>query len=70
LAYEAAGDPALMSWFRKKLILERNRKMLQRILTIFDQGATLVAVGALHLSGREGLVSLLRRSGYEVKAVF
>lgn len=70
LAYEAAGDSELMSWFRRKLILDRNRRMLERLLPIFDQDATLVAVGALHLSGREGLVNLLRQAGYRVEARF
>lgn len=70
LAYEAAGDRRLMSWFRRKLILERNRRMFQRLLPILGQGSTLVAVGALHLAGREGLVTLLRQAGYSVDPLF
>ncbi len=70
LDYEVAGDELLAEWFRKKLILDRNRTMYRRLLPILDRGATLVAVGALHLAGKEGLVTLLRRAGYRVEPLF
>ena len=70
LEYEAAGDELLAEWFRRKLILDRNHSMYRRLLPILDQGATLVAVGALHLAGKEGLVSLLRQAGYRVEPLF
>jgi len=70
LDYEAAGDELLAEWFRRKLIRDRNHTMYRRLLPILDQGPTLVAVGALHLAGKEGLVSLLRKAGYRVEPLF
>lgn len=70
LDYEAAGDKLLAEWFRKKLILDRNRRMYERLLPMLEEKPTLVAVGALHLSGKEGLITLLRRAGYRVEPLF
>ena len=70
LDYEAAGDKLLAEWFRKKLILERNRRMYEHLLPMLEEKSTLVAVGALHLAGKEGLITLLRRAGYSVEPLF
>lgn len=50
------------------LTTTRNRRWLQQIKPLLDQerGDVLVAVGALHLVGDEGLVTLLQRAGYRV----
>ncbi|HHH38550.1 MAG TPA: TraB/GumN family protein [Sedimenticola sp.] len=70
LEYDAAGDQALSAWFRRVLIEERNLRMFQRLLPILEQGGTLVAVGALHLPGNEGLVKLLQNAGYSVTPLY
>jgi uncharacterized protein YbaP (TraB family) len=70
LDYEAAGDRLLAEWFRKKLILDRNRRMYERLLPLLKEKPALVAVGALHLAGKEGLITLLRRAGYRVEPLF
>ena len=51
-------------------IVARNRRMADRAAPLFDQGGTLVAVGALHLSGEHGLVELLRARGYRVEPIY
>ena len=55
--------------FEEDLILTRNHTMAERVQPILDDGNAFVAVGALHLPGEEGLVQLLRDSGYTVTAV-
>jgi len=70
LEYDAAGDEQLAAWFRRQLIEERNHRMLRRLLPVLQQGRSLVAVGALHLPGNEGLVKLLQNAGYSVTPLY
>lgn len=53
----------------EELIAKRNTKMIEKIDSIIKVGSTFVAVGAGHLSGQNGLITLLRAKGYEVRAV-
>lgn len=49
------------------LIVERNRRWAQEVRGLLDgTGTTFVAVGALHLSGQDGVPEILRASGVEV----
>ncbi|HVY24608.1 MAG TPA: TraB/GumN family protein [Steroidobacteraceae bacterium] len=54
--------------FFNVLIYERNRRWVARLTSLLDNSSDnyLVAVGALHLVGDNGLVSLLRKAGYKV----
>ncbi|MEJ2681208.1 MAG: TraB/GumN family protein, partial [Gammaproteobacteria bacterium] len=45
----------------------RNRDMLERIMTSTPRAAQLIAVGALHLPGSDGLLCLLEGKGYRVR---
>jgi hypothetical protein len=50
-----------------KLTIDRNRKWLPTITRLLsDDHDYLVVVGALHLVGKDGVVELLQRQGYEV----
>jgi uncharacterized protein YbaP (TraB family) len=51
------------------LLDERNRKWMELLPALLRERPTFVAVGALHLAGSNGLVSLLRRQGYTVTVV-
>ncbi len=51
------------------LIHDRNLRMHERLLPILAQGNAFIGVGALHLPGDDGLVELLRASGYKVTRV-
>ena len=67
---EAAGVPAsAFDAFRQNVIVDRNTKMLEAALADFEKGGVFMAVGALHLPGEDGLVSLLRNAGYAVTPV-
>ncbi len=54
--------------FEEKMINTRNRTMAERAAPIIDRGNAFVAVGALHLPGEQGLVSLLKNKGYTITA--
>jgi uncharacterized protein len=54
--------------FMDNLITKRNKNMAARSKQYIDKGAAFIAVGALHLYGEEGVIELLRQSGYRVTA--
>lgn len=60
------GDLAAM---RAGLVGARNGRLLVRSLPLIDAGSAFIAVGALHLSGDDGLVEQLRRRGYILTAI-
>ncbi len=53
----------------KNVIVGRNIKMAERIDKIAGGQSTMFAVGAGHLGGPQGLIELLRKKGYVLKAV-
>lgn len=66
LAEKAGVAAAAFEGFQKKLLVDRNVKMLAGAKPIFDKGGAFIAVGGLHLPGKTGLVALLREAGYTV----
>lgn len=46
---------------------QRNKKWMAKIPRIINHHSTLIAVGAAHLFGNEGLIDLLREEGYDVR---
>lgn len=62
----AKSSSALRTILNEHLILERNKKMVDRMLKILPSGNIFVAIGALHLPGERGVVNLLERHGYKV----
>lgn len=51
-------------------ITQRNQRMLERALPLLQRGNTLLAVGALHLPGPDGLVEALRQAGFKVEPIY
>ena len=49
-----------------RLIVNRNRTMVERVLPLMEKGTTFVAVGAAHIAGEEGILRLLEQRGYTV----
>ncbi|MEX0916250.1 MAG: TraB/GumN family protein [Wenzhouxiangellaceae bacterium] len=60
----------IKSRFREQGIVQRNDAMARRMQPLLDRGATLVAVGALHLPGEKGLIARLREQGNQVEAIY
>lgn len=49
------------------LLDDRNRNWMKKLPTLMAARPTFVAVGALHLPGPNGLITLLRKEGYTVE---
>ncbi len=54
--------------FELHVSTRRNYGMRDAALPLLAEGGAFIAVGALHLLGKEGLVELLRQAGYTVTA--
>lgn len=66
----ATGDQQFADDFQKRLIVSRNRLMVDRMQPHLKRGSTFVAVGALHLPGEKGLLTLLEQRGYTLRVVY
>lgn len=69
LAEKAGIKAASFAGLQQELIAKRNARMLERALPHLAKGGTFMAVGALHIPGKSGLVALLRQAGYTVTPV-
>ena len=63
------NEKKILEYVERDLIVKRNHRMAERALPLLQKGNLFIAVGALHLSGKEGLVELLRAAGYKVTAI-
>lgn len=59
-----------VSRFEQRLIIDRNRRMVERMDKLLQRGNAFVAVGALHLPGAHGILQLLSNEGYQVTRVY
>ena len=65
---DAAGADSYAA-FEEKMIIARNGVMATRLPEHLAEGGAFVAVGALHLPGKDGVIEQLRRAGYAVTKV-
>lgn len=63
-------DNTLYETLTDRLLTGRNRLMAERMQSALEAGRALIAVGALHLPGEEGVLALLERRGFEITRVF
>ena len=54
----------------KKILTDRNRIMVDRLQPVLAKGNVFIAIGALHLPGSDGVLSLLAGQGYRITAVY
>ncbi|HEV2551928.1 MAG TPA: TraB/GumN family protein, partial [Stellaceae bacterium] len=66
---EGPKNPADSKLFMDKVIVERNRHMVERMGGILERGNALIVVGALHFPGKDGIIDLLRRQHYKVSEI-
>ncbi len=64
------GTQSLRDKLSDRLIVSRNRRMVKRLEPLLHNGKVFVAVGALHLPGKEGMLSLLTKAGYRVTPIY
>jgi len=67
---EGAEAKRLRAVFARRLLDERNTRMAERSEARLREGGAFIAVGALHLYGGAGLLSLLERRGWRVTRVY
>ena len=63
-------DKPVYEKLMKKLIKDRNYIMAERMQPLLEQGNAFVAVGAMHLPGKEGILAILEKQGYSVSPVY
>lgn len=59
-------DPVVARRYTERLLLDRNHRMVERILPLMAEASIFVAVGALHMPGEEGILDLLEKQGYRI----
>lgn len=64
---EAMSSEEAQAEFENSLILKRNRVMTQRLEKIIIKESAFIAVGAAHLGGKFGIITMLRQLGYTVE---
>ena len=63
-------DEAVFKALMERTLYRRNRRMAERMEAPLKKGGAFIGVGALHLPGEQGLLSLLQARGYHVSLVF
>ena len=63
-------DEEIVDHFHDIGLVQRNQVMVERALPYLEQGGLMIAVGALHLVGEDGLVSLLEREGFTLEGIY
>ncbi len=66
----AGEDPDMVAAFDREVVIRRNHRMVTRMQPKLAAGAAFIAVGALHLPGKDGILNLLRQQGYRMTAIY
>lgn len=67
--YSLTEEP-LYKDLMKRLLTDRNYIMADRMQSILQKGNAFIAIGAMHLPGEEGVLSLLKKQGYKIHSVY
>jgi hypothetical protein len=65
-----SSNHSLTKAFFKRLVEDRNLKMVNQMLPRLQKGNAFIAIGALHFPGEQGILKLLEARGYRVVAVY
>ena len=65
-----AAERAAQDEFMRELLQSRNATMAERTAPLLASGGAFIAVGALHLAGKSGLIERFRAEGYTVAKVW
>ena len=64
------ADNTLYEQLSERLLTTRNGVMAERMQPYLDAGGAFIAVGAMHLPGKEGILNRLAKRGYGVERVY
>ncbi|HXZ95654.1 MAG TPA: TraB/GumN family protein [Burkholderiales bacterium] len=67
---EDEADKTLNDAFLQRVLYNRNMRMAERMQPRLAEGAAFIAIGALHLYGDRGVLSLLQSRGYRVTRLY
>jgi uncharacterized protein YbaP (TraB family) len=62
--------PEVAHHFQQVGLVDRNHVMVERAMPHLREGGLIIAVGALHLPGEDGLIDLLRAQGFTVEGIY
>ena len=68
--YNRLMGKELAAIFNKRLLTDRNVRMMERMLPLLKEGQVFVGVGALHLPGKDGLIELLKQQDFVLEPVY
>jgi len=67
---KSSDNLSLVEAFYKRVVDDRNIRMVERMEKHLKAGNAFIAIGALHLPGKKGVLKLLQNSGYRISAVY
>ena len=67
--YSMINEPVYKK-LMQRLIVDRNNAMVERMQPMLEKGNSFIAIGAMHLTGEEGVLALLEKQGYSVSVIF
>jgi len=70
LANEQFSGSRVQTQLKQQLLIDRNIKMVDRMQARIREGGAFIAIGALHLPGPDGLLSLLQQKGYVLTRIY
>ncbi len=62
-------DGSEVAGFEDKLLVNRNKNWIPKMISAATLEPTFFAVGAGHLAGKDGVINLLKRAGYKVTPI-
>ena len=66
----SVSDERVYQELISKLLTNRNITMVERMQPALEKGNAFIAIGALHLTGDDGVLSLLEQKGYAIKLIY
>ena len=63
-------DNSVYERLTRRLLNDRNRVMAERMLPALQRGGAFIAIGAMHLPGRDGVLALIERQHYRIERVY
>jgi len=63
-------DEDVFDRYIQGILYDRSERMLKRIIPYLDNGTAFIAVGALHLAGKNGLLHMLKDKKYKITRIY